>query len=97
RRSAEDRGDAFLAAPISTKADALGLFSHALPHEAVLCCASERLAVRSDGLGRAHFTLAFRKKGGSRSSRELAAVFSDRLVLAFPGGLRGRRTEGKGR
>ena len=32
-----------------------------------------RLAVRSDGLGRAGFTLAFRKKSGLRSSRELAA------------------------
>jgi len=48
------------------------LFSHAFRHEAVLCCALERLAVRSDGLARAGFTLAFRKKSGSRSSRELA-------------------------
>ncbi len=97
RRSAEDRGRAFLAAPVSTKAGALGLFSHALRHEAVLCCASEPLAVRSDGLGRACFTLAFRKKRGSRSSRELAAIFSDRLALARSRRLRRCRPEGKRR
>jgi hypothetical protein len=38
-------------------------------------CALEALAIRSDGLGRAGFALAFRKKCGSRSSREFAAVF----------------------
>src|SRR5258708_34429024 len=47
--------------PIGRKAGALTLFSHALRHEAVLRCASKRLAIRSDGLGRAGFTLAFRK------------------------------------
>jgi|SRR5262249_51716679 len=41
---------------------ALALFSLAFRHEAVLRCALERLAIRSDGLGRAGFTLAFRKK-----------------------------------
>src|SRR5260370_18224341 len=47
--------------PIGRKAGALTLFSHALRHEAVLRCASKRLSIRSDGLGRAGFTLAFRK------------------------------------
>jgi hypothetical protein len=41
-----------------TKAGALGLFSEAFRHEAILCCALEALAIRSDGLGRAGFALA---------------------------------------
>ena len=82
---------------IIRKASALGLFSHALRHEAVLRCAPQRLAIRSDGLGRAGFTLAFGKKSGSRSSRKLAAVFSDRLALARSGRLRRRRTDGERR
>jgi hypothetical protein len=57
------------------------LFSHAFRHEAV----SKRLAIRPDGLGRAGFALAFREKGGSRSSGELAAVFSDPLLSHVPG------------
>jgi hypothetical protein len=41
--------------------------------------------------------LAFRKKSGSRSSGELAAVFSDRLALARSGRLRRCRTDCKRR
>jgi Ca2+/H+ antiporter, TMEM165/GDT1 family len=40
--------------------------------------------------------LAFHKKSGSRSSGELAAVFSDRLALAAVGTVRGWRPAGLG-
>jgi len=86
-------GKARCSSPIGSKAGALGLFFLALRHEAVFRCALERLAVRSDGLGRAGFALAFNKKSSSRSSRELAAVFSDRLARARSGRLRRRRTD----
>src|SRR5262249_60612774 len=78
--------------PISSKAGALGLFFLALRHEAVLRCALERLAGRSDGLGRAGFAFGLSKESSWRSSRELAGVFSDRLARARSARLRRCRT-----